>query len=154
MSVEELRQQAVQSDERIIAHIHRFLETHPLDMEENKTVALELMTLAATLEKRVSAAYTEKYRYCNHFHELTDDHQLVNFGDGEYVANKKAIPLLSALSGLGLRTRTHHVEDAGGFVSIVLDPNVQFEIRQINEGHSGRTKYNGMTEVLIRWQRK
>ncbi|MGG0667738.1 hypothetical protein ABE073_04330 [Lederbergia citrisecunda] len=96
---------------------------------------------------------TEKYKHFNHFHELTDNHQIVDFGDGEFIANTDAIPLLEALSKIGLRTRTHHIdnEDEGGFFSILVDPHVGFEIRQVNERDSGRTKYNGMTELLISW---
>lgn len=96
---------------------------------------------------------TDKYRYCNHHHELTEDHQIVDFGDGEFVANIDAIPLLKALANLGLRTRTHHIDKDGGFFSIIVEPNVNFQIRQVNETDSDRTKYNGMTEVLIQWMR-
>ena len=41
---------------------------------------------------------TDKYKHCNHHHEIGDNHELVDFGDGEFVANKEAIPLLKALS--------------------------------------------------------
>lgn len=94
---------------------------------------------------------TNKYRYCNHYHELTDEHRIVDFGDGEFVANVDAIPLLEALAKLGLRTRTHHVDKYGGFFSILLEPNVRVEVKTVNEIHSERTKYNGMLEVLIQW---
>lgn len=46
---------------------------------------------------------TNKYKFCNHYHELTKEHEIVNFGDGEFVANKKATPLLKALNELGLK---------------------------------------------------
>lgn len=96
----------------------------------------------------------EKYRHCNH-HEIGDRHELVDFGDGEFVANKDAIPLLKALNELGLRTRTHHIE-AGkhGFISVLLDDGIRFEIRTVQEGHADRTKYNGRTELLISWDDK
>lgn len=96
---------------------------------------------------------TDRYAYCNHHHELTDDHELVDFGDGEFVANKIAIPLLKALNDLGLRTRTHHVDETGGFVSILMD-NVSIEVRKANEIHATRNKYNGKHELLIRWDNK
>lgn len=100
------------------------------------------------MEERLS---TEKYKHCNHYHELTSKHRIVNFGDGEFVANTDAIPLLKALSELGIRTRTHHIdkEGEGGFFSILVDSNISFLIRQVNE--TDRTKYNGMTELLISW---
>lgn len=94
---------------------------------------------------------TDKYVHCNHFHELTEEHEIVDFGDGEFVANKRAIPLLKALNELGLRTRTHHVDSSGGFVAILLD-NVSIEVKKVNEIHSTRTRYNGKYEVLIAWR--
>ena len=88
---------------------------------------------------------------CNHHHELTEDHEVVDFGDGKFVANKAVIPLLKALNEAGLRTRTHHYEGGEhGFVSIILD-NVSLEVRKVHEVHSTRTKYNGKTELLIVW---
>ena len=32
----------------------------------------------------------KKYKFCNHHHELTKDYEIVDFGDGEFVANKEA----------------------------------------------------------------
>ncbi len=94
------------------------------------------------------------YKNCNHHHEPTDEHELVDFGDGEFVANKAAIPLLKALNEIGLRTRTHH-HDGGnaGFFSILLDEGVSIEIRAVFERDADRTKFNGQTEVLIQWYR-
>lgn len=92
---------------------------------------------------------TDKYRHFNHHHELTDEHEIVDFGDGEFVANKMAIPLLKALADLGLRTRTHHIDENGGFFSIIIDPKMGVSIRQVLERDSTRTKYDGLTEVLI-----
>lgn len=94
---------------------------------------------------------TEKYRHFNHHRELTEDEQIVDFGDGEFIANKAAIPLLKALNDLGLRTRTHHVDDTGGFVSILISHNVKAEVRTVYEYDSSRTKYNGKIELLISW---
>jgi len=93
---------------------------------------------------------TDKYKHFNHYHELTDGHQMVDFGDGEFVANKAAIPLLKALNELGLRTRTHHVGDEGGFFSILFDPHMTFSMQHVNE--TDRRKYDGMTELLIQWR--
>ncbi len=93
---------------------------------------------------------TNKYKYCNHHHELTDEYEIIDFGDGEFVANKKAIPLLKTLNELGIRTRTHHIDNDGGFIGILLD-NVSLEIRTVNEKDAERTKYNGKKELLILW---
>ena len=99
---------------------------------------------------------TDKYKYCNHHHELTDKHEMVDFGDGEFVANKAAIPLLKALNELGLRTRTHHISDdcENAFVSILLEDGVQLEMRKIYERSADRDKYNGKVELLISWNKK
>lgn len=96
----------------------------------------------------INKAPCQKYIGCNHHHELTENHELVNFGDGEFVANKKAIPLLKALNELGIRTRTHHITDETQWFSILLD-NVSVEIRTVNESDSTRTKYNGKKEMLL-----
>lgn len=95
---------------------------------------------------------TDKYKHCNHYHELTDQHEIVDFGDGEFIANKKAIPLLKALNELGLRTRTHHIGDDNCFVSILLGEKVEIEVKIVNEIDSSRTKYNGQKELLIQWR--
>ncbi len=95
---------------------------------------------------------TNKYKHCNHHHELTSEHSVVDFGDGEFVANNQAIPLLKALADIGVRTRTHHIDDSGhGFFSFIIDPHVDIEIRQVHEKDANRSKYNGLTEVLVRW---
>lgn len=94
---------------------------------------------------------TDKYKGCNHHHELTDQHQIVDFGEGEFVANVQAIPLLKALNEAGLKTRTHHMDyEKYAFVSILLD-NVTLEIKTVFEKDATRTKYNGKTELLISW---
>lgn len=95
---------------------------------------------------------TEKYRHMNHHHELTNEHEIVDFGGGEFVANKKAVPLLKALNEIGLKTRTHHIgEGSNAFISILLD-NAQVEIKKVNEIDANRTKYNGKYELLINWE--
>lgn len=96
---------------------------------------------------------TDKYKYCNHHHELTDEHEIVDFGDGMFVANKMAVPLLKSLADLGIRTRTHHIDGNGGFFSIIIDPKVDVSIRQVNELDSTRKKYNGLTEILISFRK-
>lgn len=94
---------------------------------------------------------TTKYKHCNHHHELTDNHKIVDFGDGEFVANIEAIPLLRALNELNLKTRTHHIgKGKQAFVSILLD-NVRIEIKDVNEVDATREKYNGKKELLIIW---
>lgn len=95
---------------------------------------------------------SDKYKYCNHHHEIDENYELVDFGDGEFVANKDAIPLLKALNEAGLRTRTHHYVKTGdhAFVSILLD-NVSVRIWTVSERDADRTKYNGKQELLISW---
>ena len=98
---------------------------------------------------------TDKYKYCNHHHELTDQHEIVDFGDGKFVANKKAIPLLKALNELGLRTRSHHIADDSkyGWFTILLD-GVILEIVDVNEIDADRTKYNGKKELRLTFKTK
>ncbi len=94
---------------------------------------------------------SNKYKHCNHHYEISKNHKLVDFGDGEFVANIEAIPLLKALNEIGLKTRTHHInKDKNAFVSILLD-DVEIEIREIFERNADRTKYNGKKELLISW---
>lgn len=92
---------------------------------------------------------TEKYKDFNHYHEMTDKHEMVDFGDGQFIANINAIPLLKALNDLGLRTRTHHVDNNGGFFSILVDTHVEFSFQQVKESH--RRRYDGKSELLIQW---
>lgn len=96
---------------------------------------------------------TDKYKYCNHHHELTDKHTMVNIEGESIVANVDAASLLNALNELGLRTRTHHIVkgEPCAFVSIILDEGVQIEVKTIDERDSTRTKYNGLKELLISW---
>ena len=97
---------------------------------------------------------TDKYLHCNHHHEISDDQEMVDFGDGAFVANKQAIPLLKALNELGLRTRTHHIgEQDHAFISILLDPEVALQIRTVFEKDATRTQYNGQRELLISWNK-
>lgn len=124
--------------------------TGAIKREEANILAEEILKGTNERVEPMTPAGTDKFKHCNHHHELTDQHEVVDFGDGEFVANKKAIPLLKALADLGIRTRTHHVDDRGGFFSILVDKPVQeVSIRQVNELASSRTKYNGMTEVLF-----
>lgn len=96
---------------------------------------------------------TDKYLHCNHHHELTKDHAIIDLDEEKIVANKDAIRLLLALHEVGIKTRTHHYtkKDRRGFVGIILD-NVSFEVRKVFESHSTRKKFNGKFELLIRWK--
>ena len=96
---------------------------------------------------------TDKYKHFNHHHELTDEHEFVDFGTGEFIANKKAIPLLKALNELGLITRTHHVDENGGFVGIVMGKNIEVTIRGIHERDAERSRFDGKNEILIQWSK-
>ena len=97
---------------------------------------------------------TEIYKFCNHHHEIGDRHELVDFGEGHFVANKEAIPLLKALNEIGLKTRSHHIgEGEHAWVCILLD-NVNIEIKDVMEIDAERTKYNGKKELLISWEKE
>lgn len=96
--------------------------------------------------------FTDKYKYCNH-HEISEKHKLVEFGGEKFVANNEAIPLLKALNEIGLRTRSHHIDETeNAWVCILLD-NVELEINVVNEIHAERTHHNGKKELLIRWKK-
>ena len=95
----------------------------------------------------------DDFKYCNHHHELDKNYSIVDFGDGEFVANKEAVPLLKALNELGLRTRSHHIDgEEYAWICILLD-NVSMEICDVHEKDADRTKYNGKKEVRIQWKR-
>lgn len=97
---------------------------------------------------------TDKFKHCNHHHELDDEHELVNLGGEEFVANRYAIPLLTVLNEIGLATRTHHIKKGEhSFVSILLD-DVVIKILDVNERDASRTKYNGKKELLIMFKAK
>lgn len=93
------------------------------------------------------------YKHCNHHHELTEDHEVIQIDGLDVVTNKEATVLIQELNKVGLRTRTHHVDKNGGFIGILMD-NVEIEVVKVNEGHSTRDIYNGKTELLISWKRK
>ena len=96
---------------------------------------------------------TDKYKYCNHHHEIGDRHELIDFGDGDFVANKEAIPLLKALNEIGLQTRSHHInEKEHAWICVLLD-NAEIEVKKVFERDSDRTKYNGKMELLIKWRK-
>ncbi len=97
---------------------------------------------------------TDKYKHCNHHHERTPRHTILDVGDGPFVANCEAVPLLRELNRLGLKTRTHHIDsnDEYAFVSVIMDPTTSIELRQITENNATRTCYNGMMEFLISWK--
>jgi hypothetical protein len=50
---EQLRKQAIEAEEQRIENINTFLETHPLDTDVNITVALELVTSVAFIEREI-----------------------------------------------------------------------------------------------------
>ena len=96
---------------------------------------------------------TDKYKYCNHHHEITKNQETIDLGTGKFVADKQMIPLLKALNEIGLITRTHNYSDSGiHFIGILLD-NVGIEVNKAFERSAGRTKFNGKTQLLIRWKK-
>ena len=96
---------------------------------------------------------TDKYRYCNHHHEISERHELVDFGCGEFVANKEAVHLLKALNEIGLKTRSHHIDNKEhAWICILLD-NVEIEVKEVFERDADRTIYNGKNELFIKWRK-
>ena len=96
---------------------------------------------------------TDKYKYCNHHHEIRNNQEIIDLGTGKFVADKQMIPLLKALNDAGLITRTHNYSGSGiHFIGILLD-NVGIEINRVFERNASRTKFNGKTQLLIRWNK-
>ncbi|MGD9157200.1 MAG: hypothetical protein PVG39_02215 [Desulfobacteraceae bacterium] len=50
---------------------------------------------------------SDKYKHCNHHHELTENQEIVVIGGDEFVADKEMIPLLRALNDAGIKTTSH-----------------------------------------------
>lgn len=113
------------------------------------------MQASKRVEKEINNMknHTDKYEFCNHYHEITKEQKMIDLGSGKFVADKVAIPLLKALNEIGLETRTHHVDKDRGFIGIMID-NVQIEIRKVFERSAKRTKYNNRYHLLISWDRK
>ena len=98
---------------------------------------------------------TNKYKYCNHYHNITAKQNIVDFGTGKFIADKKRIALLKALNECGLITRTHCYghETGYSFISILLDDNIEIEVRTVTEKHSSREYPIKLKELLITWKR-
>ena len=110
-----------------------------------------LTTLARKPIEKPMTSPTDKYKHCNHHHELTDDQQIVDFGSGPFVADKRFIPLLREMNKLGLVTRTHnYAEDQASFLSILIS-GVSVEIRDVDEKDADRTLFDGEKEMLLVW---
>jgi len=93
------------------------------------------------------------YKYCNHHHEPTKEHKIIEIDGQKIVANELAVTLLKELNKLGLKTRSHHIDGDINWVTILLD-NVNLEIKNVYEKDATRTKYNGKKELLISWNNK
>ena len=98
---------------------------------------------------------SDKYKGCNHHHELHGDQTIVDFGSGDFVIDIKRIPLLKALNECGLITRTHCYghETEYSFLSILLSDDVEATIREVTEPNSSREFPAGKKEVLLYWKR-
>ena len=98
---------------------------------------------------------TEKYKKCNHHHEIEDFQEIVNFGSGFFVADKKRKKLLEALNECGLITRTHCYghETGYSFVSILMDNDLKIEVKDVSEYYSTRKFDKNKKEILISWKR-
>jgi hypothetical protein len=98
---------------------------------------------------------SNKYKPCNHHHEMTDNQSVVDFGSGVFVADNERVILLKALNECGLKTRTHCYghETGYSFVSILLNDDIDIEIKSVREGHSTREFEKNQKELLITWKR-
>jgi len=97
--------------------------------------------------------FATEYKKFNHHHTLTDKQEIVDFGTGEFIADKELLPLLKALNSIGLITRTHcsgH-ENEHAFVGILMDNDVSIEVRKATEIHSNRD-FNS-NELIISWKK-
>ena len=96
---------------------------------------------------------TAQYKAFNHHHELADDQRMINLGTGQFVADKKMIPLLKALNSIGLITRTHCIghENDHAFVGILMH-DVDIQVRKATEQHSARDF--DCNELIINWLKK
>jgi len=92
---------------------------------------------------------------CNHHHELTEEQEIVDFGTGEFVADRKRVALLKALNECGLITRTHCYGHETGisFISVLINEHVNIEIREVTEPNSNRDFCKNQRELLINWKR-
>lgn len=90
---------------------------------------------------------SEKYAWCNHHHELTDRHEMVTIGGNKFVANKKAIPLLQALSDAGLKTRSHHIDkpEDNAFICLLMDNVHTVDIHRLEDGTQ---------QLCIQWKQR
>jgi len=79
----------------------------------------------------MSTKPSKEYVWCNHHHELTNSHKVVEIGGNKFVANKKAIPLLNALNDVGLGTTSHHIDkqEDNSFIQISMKNIRAVEIR-------------------------
>ena len=61
--------------------------------------------------------------------------------------------MLKALNEIGLKTRSHHIDDKEyAWVCILLD-NVDLEVTNVFERDPDRIKYNGKKELRITWEK-
>lgn len=116
---------------------------YEIENVENDT-EIKLTDRKLNVRPESEAENGSKYEYCNHHHELTSDHELVNIGGNEFVANKKAIPLLKALNNVGLKARSHHIGDPSenAFVCLIIDNLREVEINDVADGRK---------QLVIQW---
>lgn len=133
-----------------------YVSTRMVELEDKvlREALVELGGTPPSDKSKERPTATDKYKHCNHHHELTDKHTLIIIDGQEVVVNNDAMLLIQELNRLGLKTRTHHIaEDCGHpFISILLD-NVDISVREVNEKDADRTVYNGKKELLIQWER-
>jgi hypothetical protein len=107
----------------------------------------------------MKAKETDKYNYCNHYHELTEDQKIVDFGTGNFVADREMIPLLRELNRCGLITRSHCSGHDGNhsFIAISKDNITDIQIRNrdkltnLKTLKTKNTEDKELNEILIEW---
>ena len=104
------------------------------------------------MEREIS----DEHKKFNHHHKITDEQEIVDFGTGKFIADKKRIALLKALNDCGLVTRTHCYghETGHSFVSILLDEDISIEVKTICDRYTDKRIKKGTHELLITWWRK
>lgn len=86
---------------------------------------------------------TNKYAHFNHYHEITENQEFVDYGTGEFIADKEMIPLLQALNNIGLETTTHNYDLTNGAAWVAIKTS---NVSSINQSYQ-----DGAPELLISW---
>ena len=137
----------------IIHHFIRLSGTNFFFKGDDEEKLAKLLQVVFWRFLKDNTDFFKSYKYCNHHHEPTKEHKIIEIDGQKIVANELAVTLLKELNKLGLKTRSHHIDGDINWVTILLD-NVNIEIKDVDEKDATRTKYNGKKELLISWNNK